>query len=236
MAILKEFATPQGVTATYHRLVKVEISVATGMLEMVTAMYPTAEAAASGVQPVWHEYVRVPLADFVDDPRRLFYRLLTDAGTSYLAGGAADEVVNLAWAFSVVNAAPEVETPGVLQLAKAARLKTIKQWRDECEYSKFKYDGAEFDASTASQARIQGAFQLAELALATSSTFAVDWTLADDSVRSLSAQDLVGLGRALAEHVIAAHYTARALKQQVADAATVAEVDAVIWPQQEAAP
>ena len=230
MAILKEFTTPQGVTATYHRLVKVEVSVGTGMLEMVTALFPSAEAADAGNQPVWHEYVRVPLGDFAEDPRRLFYRLLTDVDTSYLAGGAADESINLAWAFSVVNAATQPEMPGVLQLAKVAWLKSIKTWRDDCEYSRFVYDGSDFDASMASQARIQGAFQLAELALVTPSDFSVDWTLADDSVRSLSAQDLVGLGRALAEHVISAHSIARSLKQAVADANTIAEIEAIQWP------
>jgi len=86
MALLKEFTTPQGVTATYHKLLKVEISVAEQCVTLVIALYPSAEVRDSGAQALWHEYVRVPFEDFVVDPRQPFYELAATYVNSYLKG------------------------------------------------------------------------------------------------------------------------------------------------------
>lgn len=59
--------------------------------------------------------------------------------------------------------------------------------------------------------------------------FSIDWTLANNTARNLSAADLANVGAALGMHVAAQHAKARTLRSQIEAATTVAEVDAVTW-------
>jgi len=93
------------------------------------------------------------------------------------------------------------------------------------EFGGFTWDGSPFDSDAISQSRIQGAVQLA----ATAPGFTIDWTLANNSVRNLSAADLANVGAALGMHVATQHAKARTLRSQIEAATTVAEVDAVTW-------
>lgn len=102
----------------------------------------------------------------------------------------------------------------------------IRGARDAAEFGGFTWDGSTFDSDATSQSRIMGAAQLAQL----DPTFTVDWTLADNSVRTLSADDMVAVGVALGQHVATQHATARTLRAQIQAAATAAEVAAVVWP------
>lgn len=129
----------------------------------------------------------------------------------------------------VVPCARVVDPALPLSLAKGDARRSITRARDSAEFGFFTWDGSRFDANERSQARIQGALQLATLALATGGAFTVDWTLADNTVRTLSAQDFVGVGQALAAHVEAAHVKARALKAQIDAATSLEEVAAVVW-------
>ena len=118
----------------------------------------------------------------------------------------------------------------VFELAVSEARNRIKLARDVFEYSSFTWDGSRFDSNSASQARLMGLVSLAQMALATSTPFEIDWTLADNSTRTLSAMDALGIGQALGAHVQTAHVTARGLKALVAAATTIEEVDAIAWP------
>ncbi len=118
----------------------------------------------------------------------------------------------------------------ILQSAKRDRLAFVRAARNRAEYSPFIWDGSRFDADTASQARLMGLVSLAQMALATSTPFEIDWTLADNTTRTLSAMDALGIGQALGAHVLTAHVTARGLKALVAAATTIEEVEAIAWP------
>lgn len=120
--------------------------------------------------------------------------------------------------------------PHTLEDRKAARWAAIKAERDSREYGGFAWDGSTFDSDAESQRRLQGAAQLAVLAQAAQQPFEIAWTLADNSVRVLDAADMIQVGAALANHVAATHYAARALRQQIEAATTAAEVEAVAWP------
>lgn len=117
-----------------------------------------------------------------------------------------------------------------LDIAKGAKRVAIQQARDTREFSLFYWDSSAFDADRDSQGRLMGLVSLAQMALATATPFEIDWTLADNTTRTLSAMDALGIGQALGAHVQAAHYTARALKQQVEAATAAEEVDAISWP------
>jgi hypothetical protein len=90
MAIIKPFETPQGVSATYHKILKAEILTASATIEITIAVYASHEARATGKSVLWHEYQRIPFEVLTRDPRDLLYPLLAAFGDSYLFGGAAD--------------------------------------------------------------------------------------------------------------------------------------------------
>ena len=115
--------------------------------------------------------------------------------------------------------------PRTLPDLKAAKWAQIKRDRDEAEFGGFTWNGSLFDSDAISQSRIQGALQLAALI----PDFSIDWTLADNTARNLSAADLANVGAALGMHVAAQHAKARLLRSQIEAATTVAEVDAVTW-------
>lgn len=115
-------------------------------------------------------------------------------------------------------------------LAMTGKRARINVWRAAFEYGSFTWDGSVFDSNRDSQARLMGLVSLAQMALATATPFEIDWTLADNTTRTLSAMDALGIGQALGAHVQTAHVTARGLKALVAAATTIEEVDAIAWP------
>lgn len=106
----------------------------------------------------------------------------------------------------------------------------IKQDRNAAENGGFVWDGAVFDSDPISQARIQGAVQLAMAAAANGQPFSVDWTLADNTVRTLNEQEMIAVGAALAAHVRACHELGRELRAQIEAAATPEDAAAITWP------
>lgn len=115
--------------------------------------------------------------------------------------------------------------PRTLSDLQAAKWAQIKRDRDEAEFGGFTWDGSPFDSDAISQSRIQGAVQLAAMAPG----FTIDWTLANNSVRNLSAADLANVGAALGMHVATQHAKARLLRSQIEAATTAAELGAVVW-------
>lgn len=112
-----------------------------------------------------------------------------------------------------------------LEDVKADKWKQIKQARNIEEFGGFEWDGSRFDSNAISQQRIAGAAQMAAI----NPAFTVDWTLADNTVRELDAQEMISVGVALSGHVAAAHAKARDLRQQIEAAQTEEEVEAVVW-------
>lgn len=90
MAIIKDFSTPQGITASYHKIIRVEVNAASEALQITLAIFANAQARAEGKTVLWHEYVTVPFSDLPQDPRVAMYQLLDASVYSYLVGGAAD--------------------------------------------------------------------------------------------------------------------------------------------------
>lgn len=102
-----------------------------------------------------------------------------------------------------------------LDVAKRIKWAEVKAARDAAEFGGFVWDGSTFDSDPASQSRIQGAAQLATLAQMAGDAFAIDWTLADNTVRTLSGADMLAAGMAMGQHVQAAHETARHLREAI---------------------
>jgi hypothetical protein len=117
------------------------------------------------------------------------------------------------------------EDPRTLADLKAAQWGLIKQARSQAEYAGFTWDGSTFDSDTLSQNRITGAVTLAQL----SPGFTINWTLADNSTRTLNQADMIAVGVALGQHVQTQFTKAQALRLQIETAATPEQVAAVVW-------
>lgn len=128
------------------------------------------------------------------------------------------------------NAAMAWVDPRTLDQHKADRWAQIKAAREAADFGGFVWGGDTFDSDAMSQSRIQGAAVLAMQALAAQQPFAIDWTLADNTVRTLDGTDMAALGQALAVHVGTQHETARLLRAAIDAAADIAAVEAIAWP------
>lgn len=112
-----------------------------------------------------------------------------------------------------------------LALAKAQKWDDLKIDRDDQEFGEFTWNGWQFDADADSQARINAAVQAAIL----DDTYTATWTLADNSTQSLTATQLKEVGKALGDHIKAAHDRGRIVRSQVDAATTAQELEAISW-------
>ena len=112
-----------------------------------------------------------------------------------------------------------------LESAKLAKWQDIKIERSVAEFGSFVWNEHTFDSDEASQRRIQGAVQLAQL----DSSITLDWTLADNTVQTFNATELQQIGQALASHVDACHVKARGLRNQINAAESQAELSVISW-------
>ena len=110
--------------------------------------------------------------------------------------------------------------PRSLQDFKVARWVEVRRERDVAEFGGFSWDGSRFDSDALSQQRITAAVTLAMM----NSAFSIDWTLADNTVRTLTAADMIAVGVALGQHVNSCHERARVLRGEIDGAETVGDV------------
>lgn len=113
--------------------------------------------------------------------------------------------------------------PRSLDDHKTAQWALIKAARDKAEFGGFTWDGSIFDSDQVSQARIQSAVLLAT----GNPNFVVDWTLADNTVRSLTADDMIVLSLTLGEHVSLQHSRARSARALLDQATSISEVQSI---------
>lgn len=118
-----------------------------------------------------------------------------------------------------------------LDTAKAAAWEAIKLQRGKVEKGGFEWSGYKFDSDAVSQQRIQGAVQLAQMALAANVVaWSIDWTLFDNSVVTLDATDMVNVGLALGMHVSTVFNISRELREQIYSASTLQSLNTIKWP------
>lgn len=113
--------------------------------------------------------------------------------------------------------------------AKASAWERVKLARDAAEQADFACDGATYQAD---RERITGATQLALLAQLADAPYSIDWTLSDNSLRTLDAAGMIAVGAALGEHVAGVFAIGRDLREQIAAATTIEQLDAIQWPQE----
>lgn len=113
--------------------------------------------------------------------------------------------------------------------ARADQWSLIQTARDAVIFGTFMWDGSTFQSDATSQQRIQGAVIMAQLAKIADQSYSVDWTLDDNTVRTLSADDVIGVGLALGSMVQTTFAKAQQLRTQLDAATTLEQVAAIVW-------
>lgn len=116
-----------------------------------------------------------------------------------------------------------------LPILRERKWAEIKLARDAAEFGGFEWDGSRFDSDRTSAQRIGLALQYAAMAKAAGLPASVDWTLADNATRTLDADDMLGVGTAMTNHIGAQHAKARELRTQIDTAQTEAEIINITW-------
>ena len=113
-----------------------------------------------------------------------------------------------------------------LEELKEAKRAEINTARDQAEQGGFEYMGKVFDSDQVSAQRISMAAQAMALA---DDTATITWTCQDNSTIDLTAQELVGLVVALAQHSNTCHEKATALKAKIEEAKSEEELNKINW-------
>lgn len=118
----------------------------------------------------------------------------------------------------------------VLDIRKAREVFTAgaKLQRDAAEFGPFTYNGMTFDGDLDAQRRLSGLVSAAKSAIAAGHTFTKDFTLADNSVVQLTAEDLVGVEMAKLWQVDVAFQEYRAKRAAIEAATTLEELEAIV--------
>lgn len=149
-----------------------------------------------------------------------------DPNGFYVSGGTLVQIPPKPSANHAFNyASKQWEDPRTLDDLKGEKWRNIKANRDSHEYGGFTWDGSVFDSDATSQQRIAGALQLAQL----STTFIIDWTLADNSIRTLDAQEMGYVALALGSHVSEVFSHAQELRAQIEETSSIEQLETIHW-------
>lgn len=211
MPISKSIKSHTRVDVEYHEVFKVEFLTESDELKVFLKSYSSQSDAESGTPAAWMWECFIGVVLMPNTSLVAIEDCLVSIPTSPLAGGLL--------------------IPVETDIEKEARLKwsTIKKFRSIHEFGQFIWDGLAFDSDLTSQSRIQGAAQLAQITLAAGQPFSIDWTLADNTVVTLDANQMISVGLALGNHINACHSKARLLRQQIESATTKEEIEAIVW-------
>jgi hypothetical protein len=119
--------------------------------------------------------------------------------------------------------------PRTLQDLKDAKWLEVKQARNAAELGPFTYNAMVFDGDLNAQRRLAAYISVSKSALAAGQAFSAEFTLADNTQVTLSAQDFVGIELAKVQAVAAAFAYASVLRGQGEAATTPEEVASVVW-------
>lgn len=121
--------------------------------------------------------------------------------------------------------------PRTLTDLKAAKWAEIKRQRDLTEFAPLTYNAMVFDGDLDAQRRLTAYISVSKSAIAAGQPFSAEFTLADNTLVTLTAQDFVGIEMAKVQAVAEAFAHASALRLQIEAATSAAELDAVPgWP------
>lgn len=210
----KIYVAPNGANTQFHSVKRIEAANPTDFITAHVQSFLTQDDALSGTAvPSWNQPVQVPKSALAGSFDADIEQWLVSAEGSPFLGAAIVAVTNTD-----------------LVAAKIKQWARVKGARDAAIAAGFEWDGSRFDSDLQSRIFVEGAALLATLAMMNSQPFGLDFTLQDNSVRSMTGADVIAAGTAMGVHIMSVHAIGRTLRAAIEAAATVAEVDAVTWP------
>ena len=208
MAILKTVSTPTGAQVSFHKLVGSTVDYAAETSTLRIASWATPEQHDLGQQLTWMWEVSGPQA----------------LVTNY----TPDQALLLVPEFEGAAIVPD--NSNTLYARKLRKWAEVKLWRAESISTDMVTPFGVFQCRDEDRQNITAAVLLAQTLSAAGQPVALDWTLADNSVVTLDATQIVTVGLLLGQKVQAAHAVARGLRNQIEVANSNEAVDVVAWP------
>lgn len=112
---------------------------------------------------------------------------------------------------------------------RAEAWRRIKAARTEVEFGPFLWGGMEFDGDADAQRRLAGYISVSKSAIAAGQPFSAEFTLRDNTIVTLSAEDFVAIELAKVQQVAAAFSHASQLRAQINAAQTFDDLEAIQW-------
>lgn len=142
---------------------------------------------------------------------------------------APDDIFRGNWSWDV---GAREWTPSIMR-QQHSKWSAVKQLRD-VKADKAPTPFGIVDSDDSSKIKITGLVSMAMLAKGAGAAFSEEFTMADNSVVTMDADMVIGLGVAVGQHISAVYARARALREDIDAATTQAELDAIDietgWP------
>lgn len=205
MPILKQLTAPNGAAVGFHKIAKIEIAADASGVAMISS-WPSESDYLADKAPLWAWYASCgSLSALVAETQGA---LLVDGD---FAGGTA-----------VTDSADSLET------ARVRRWATIKTERTRRLTGTFEYADNVYDIDPVNIAG--AAVDAREALIAGETNWTQAWVLANNTVVTLTATEMIALGRAAKAVVSGLWGTSQYLRGLIEAATTAEEVEAVVWP------
>lgn len=208
-----------GIILPYHKLHELSVNLATGIATISIGSYEL-EDSTNKPDKITELLVRYPSWKpeyyYAQEETVMFHPDWTGTGPEKPYPDYLWYPLTLSWG-------PPPYPP--LDELKASKWAEIKQASTDCELSSFIWNGSVFDSNGTSQQRIYSAAQIAIL----DPNYTVDWTLTNNTIRTLSAEDVKNLAIALNIHINDCHQKAQQLRTQINSATTVKQLKDIVW-------
>ena len=216
MSIIKEIVLDSGVTVSFHRIGRVTFTNSSSGIRASTLVssWISQTHYDNSSEEIYTEVLEelniIPTEDIFNSVE---VYLTTNTNCKYYEGNIVSDTI-------VVP----------LEVLKASRWNILKAIRDKLERTTFTWNSNVFDSDEVSKVKLTLAGIKAVKALQSEESYNEYWTLADNSVILLSAQDMVDVLEALGNHIRNVHYIGRTLRIAIEEATTEEEVLAIVWP------
>jgi hypothetical protein len=211
MPIIKQAESPTGTSLVYHEIHKLETTPDFSSVLIYVRGYAHEPKSQQPLIVAWMWQFALPATAVTSLLPADLETLVVTSPQSPLFGG---EIL-------------QAETP--LETAKRNKWAEIKHAREMFEFGEFTWNGKVFDADPLSQQRISQATQQAMLSKSLGIPYTQDWTLRDNSVVQLNADEMIEVALALGQHTNIAHNKSRSLRTVLDLTTTPQEVATISW-------
>lgn len=222
MPILKQMIMPNHSAAEFHYIRRCEISFLDNVCLATILSYPNEQAFLAGVGPVWSTIQSIPLS-ILDNAISVI-----DTIERWLIVNA-DNGDN-----KFVNGTLGADNSQTFQTMQDRTWDKVKVTRAHYEYGGFLCAPfGKFDSDEESMRRIAASTTSAMLAKTAGTDWSVEWTLSNNDIVNLTADDMIAVGVCAVKHVNAIHDFARQLRIKIDLAMNPVDLEAVlneVWP------